>query len=59
MADAQRAWQQILGEWELAEQGKFALTEPGSLGTFGLEIHLGVSILQVLRQGQLNLRTRK
>jgi hypothetical protein len=59
MADAQTAWQQIWGKRELAEQRKFALSEPGGLGTFGLKIHLEVSILQELRQRQLNLRTRK
>jgi hypothetical protein len=35
MADRERTGKQILGELELADQGKFALTEPGSLGPLG------------------------
>jgi hypothetical protein len=46
MADGERAGKQLLGERELAEQRKLALAEVGSLGAFGLELHLGVIILQ-------------
>jgi hypothetical protein len=46
IANGQRAREQILGEWELAEQRKLALAEPGSLGTSGFEFHLEVIILQ-------------
>jgi hypothetical protein len=35
-----------LGELELAEQRKLALTEPGSLGALGFEFHLEVILLQ-------------
>jgi hypothetical protein len=46
MADGKTARKQFLGEWELAEQSKFALAEPSSLGTLRLDFHLGVSLLQ-------------
>jgi hypothetical protein len=36
----------------LTEQRKFALVEPGGLGTLGLELHLAVMILQEQGRGQ-------
>ena len=59
MADGERARKQILGKLELAEQRKFALAEPGSLGTLGLEFHLEVILLQEVAQTKPNSRTRK
>jgi hypothetical protein len=59
IADGQRAREQILGEWELAEERKLALAEPGSLGAFGFEFHLEVIILQETAKEQAKLRTRK
>jgi hypothetical protein len=59
IANGQRAWEQILGEWELAEERKLALAKPGSLGTFGLEFHLEVIILQETAKEQAKSRTRK
>jgi hypothetical protein len=59
MADRERTGKQIFGELELADQGKFALTEPGGLGAFGRRLHLAVRILQEKLPSQQNPRVRK
>jgi hypothetical protein len=48
-----------LREWELAEQRKFALAEPGGFGTLGLAFHLVVIVLQEQAPGQHQSRARK
>jgi hypothetical protein len=58
-AGGERTRKQIRGELELTEQRKFALAEAGSLGTFGLRLHLEVTILQELPKSQGKKRTRK
>jgi hypothetical protein len=59
IAEGERTRKQILREWELAEQRKFALAEPGGFGTLGLAFHLVVIVLQEQAPGQHKSRARK
>ncbi len=54
MAHGEGAREQIWGQRELAEQGKFALAQPRSVRTLGLGIHLDVTILQEEAECQHN-----